>query len=126
LSYANRWLGITELRLGNVDRAREYCRASLRHAMAAHDPNFTASGLALAAGVWARLGSTTRAAKLSGAAQALYALSGWPPWEDSSLDRLLPGWRDQPDAPAISAAFEAGLAMNAEQATAYALDDNAA
>jgi predicted ATPase/DNA-binding CsgD family transcriptional regulator len=126
LSYANRWLGITELRLGNVDRAREYCRASLRHAMAAHDPNFTASGLALAAGVWARLGSTTRAAKLSGAAQALYALSGWPPWEDSSLDTLLPGWRDQPDAPAISAAFEAGLAMNAEQATAYALDDNAA
>jgi hypothetical protein len=36
---------------------------------------------------------------------------------------LLPAWRDRPDATAISAAYEAGLAMSADQAVEFALRD---
>ena len=123
LCYINRCLGITELRLGHIENARGYCRASLEFARGEQFPNFTAGAVALAASIWAQMGAAKRAATLSGAAKGLYALSGWPPWEDSSLDTILPGWRESSDAPAISAAFEAGLAMNAEQAIAYALVD---
>jgi hypothetical protein len=38
---------------------------------------------------------------------------------------LLPGWREGPDAAAISAAFEAGQAMTGDEAMAYALGDAA-
>ena len=66
-------------------------------------------------------GQPLRAARLAGAAQALYARQGRKPWEDSSLDTLLPGWQAGPDQPALAAAFAEGLAMTAEPAIAYAL-----
>ena len=64
-----------------------------------------------------------RAARLAGAAQALYAKYGRKLLEDSSLDTLLPGWLDRPDRGVISTAFDAGKSLNAEQAAAYALSD---
>jgi len=45
--------------------------------------------------------------------------------EEFSRDSLLPGWRDRGDAADISAAYEAGLAMSAEQAVTCALADAA-
>lgn len=56
-----------------------------------------------------------------GAAQALRANLYRKPRKDSSLDTLLPGWREGPDREAILTAFEAGKGMIAEQAAAYAL-----
>jgi hypothetical protein len=38
----------------------------------------------------------------------MYAKQRRKPWEDSSLDTLLPGWRVNPDQPALASAFEAG------------------
>ena len=32
------------------------------------------------------------------------------PWEDSTLDTLLPGWRDGPEAATLNAAYAAGQA----------------
>ena len=71
--------------------------------------------------IFAKQGQPARAAQLSGAAQALYARQKRKPWEDSSLDALMPGWSEGPDQAPISAAFEAGKAMNAEWSLALAL-----
>ena len=76
-----------------------------------------------AAGLAAQAGQPARAARQSGAAQALWTRQKRKPWEDSSLETILPDWRDGPDAAALTAAFEAGLAMSGDEAMAYALSD---
>jgi len=124
-AYVLRWLGMVDLQTGHLDRALGYCRESLQVAEGMPDHNAVASGLGVCACIAAKQGQPIRSARLSGAAQAMYAKQQRNAWEDSSLDTLLPGWRDEPDAGAISAVFEAGLAMNADQAMAYALDDAA-
>jgi len=124
-AHALRWLGITELRQSNLDRALEYCQQGLQLAKKISDNNILASCLALCAGIAAKRAQLQRAARLSGAAKALYTKQKRPSWEDSSLDTILPGWRAGPDAAPVSAAFEAGLAMTAEQVMAYALTDAA-
>jgi hypothetical protein len=73
------------------------------------------------AGIRAGQGQPMQAARLSGAAQALYAKQRRKPWENSTLDMLLPGWREGPDHEPIQAAYKAGQAMTSEQAVAYAL-----
>jgi predicted ATPase/DNA-binding CsgD family transcriptional regulator len=120
---ALRYLGLVDLQEGNLVRATEYCRNGLRKAAALPDNNVVASCLGLAAGIAAKQGQPSRAARLSGASAALWKKQGRRPWEDSSLDTLLPGWREGPDQAAIFSSFEAGQAMNAEQATAFALGD---
>ena len=64
-----------------------------------------------------------RAARLSGAAKALYARQRRNAWEDSSLETLLPGWQAGPDQAAIARAFAAGQAMDTEEAVAVALGE---
>ncbi len=44
------------------------------------------------------------------------------PWEASTLDTLLPGWRDGPEAATLSAAYAAGQAITSDAAVAYALE----
>jgi tetratricopeptide (TPR) repeat protein len=117
------WQAAVEIADGSMERALAYSRESIRLAEAIPDFNVVASNLGLIATIRAKQGRAVPAAYLSGAAKALYARQKRKAWEDSSLDTLLPGWRDRPDGPAISAAFEAGLAMNAEQAVALALGD---
>jgi tetratricopeptide (TPR) repeat protein len=125
-AYVIRCLGMVDLCQGKLDRALQYGRVSLREAEKISDRNILASGLGVCAGIAAKQGQPSRAARLSGAAAALYATQKRKAWEDSSLDTLLPGWREGPDAAAITAAFEAGQALNVEQAMAFALSENAA
>jgi predicted ATPase/DNA-binding CsgD family transcriptional regulator len=125
-AYVLRWLGMVDFRQGQLERALDYCRDSLQEAARMPDHNTLASGLGVCAGIAAKAGQPVRAARLSGAAAALYATQKRKAWEDSSLDTLLPGWRAGPDAAAITAAFEAGLEMNVEQAMAFALSESAA
>ena len=102
-----------------------YFRNSLRGAARIKDNNVIASCLGLSADLAAVQDQVLRAATLSGASAALWKRQSRAPWEDSSLDTLLPGWRVGPDREAILTAYEAGQNMNAEQAAAYALGDAA-
>jgi predicted ATPase/DNA-binding CsgD family transcriptional regulator len=123
LSDVMRLLGIVALRQGYLDEALEYCRESMQDALKWPMYIIVASCLGLCAAIAAKQGQAARAATLSGAAHALYAKQHRSAWEDSSLDTLLPGWREGPDAAGISQAFEAGQALNVEQAMAYALSE---
>jgi predicted ATPase/DNA-binding CsgD family transcriptional regulator len=124
-AYALRWLGAVDWQTGQLERALQYCQESLKEAEKIPDRNIIASCLGVCAGIAAKAGQAARAARLSGAAKALYAKQGRKPWEDSSLDTLCPGWAEWPDAAALTAAFETGQAMSADQAMAYALSDEA-
>jgi non-specific serine/threonine protein kinase len=115
------FLGATELRRGNVGEALDHCQASLELATQVPDYNIVAHNFGLAAGILARQGQPASAARLSGAAHALYHRQGRKPWPEWSLDTLLPGWRERSDRAEIEAAFEAGQALTSEQAVAYAL-----
>ena len=120
--YVLRCLALVDTRQEQMGRALEYGQECLRQADRIADRNIMASGLGVCAAIAAQTGQPARAARLAGAAQALYAQQGRKPWEDSSLDTLLPGWRTGPDAAALSDAFEAGQSMPAEPALAYALN----
>ena len=118
-----RWLALVAVQQGRLDQAAEYCRESLYQAKQIPDYDLIASNLGILARIAAQAGRPARAARLSGASQALWARQKRQPWEDSSLDTLLPGWRDGPKVAALAAASDAGQAMSAEEAMAYALSD---
>jgi hypothetical protein len=118
-------LAWVELGQGDPTRALEYCRAGISTAFQQGDHNIIASCLGLCANLAARQGLPERAAQLSGASRAMYTRQKRVPWEDSSLDTLLPGWHERPDHPSILRAFEGGLTLSAEQAMALSLDDQA-
>jgi predicted ATPase/DNA-binding CsgD family transcriptional regulator len=120
------WLGLVDFRLGNLDRAREYCLESIRQADEIPDRNIIASDLGVMAAISAMQGHSDRAARLAGASAAVWARQKRKPWEFSSPDTLLPGWRDGPDAVAIQQAYDAGQAMTSDEAVAYALAVQAA
>jgi len=117
---ALRWLGLLELRRGRLDQAWEYCQDALRMAAELSDDTIAASCLGLMARLAAQQDQPLRAARLAGAAQAMITRQGRKPWEDTSLDTLLPGWRARAEA-AIEAAYAAGLTMTGEEAIAVAL-----
>lgn len=114
-------LGMVDFKQGNLDQARAYFQASISQASKLPDYNIVASALGHTAAVLAQQGRASEAATLSGASQAIYARQARKPWEEASLDALLPGWRDEPDCAVISKAIEAGQAMTADEAVAYAL-----
>jgi predicted ATPase/DNA-binding CsgD family transcriptional regulator len=124
---AAQWLlGVIDCAQGNLERALEYSQAGLRQAAQIPHRNIVACCLGLFAAIAARGEQPARAARLSGAAHALFERQGRKPLEDISLDMLLPGWRQGPEREAILADFEAGQSMNAERAAEYALGSNAA
>ncbi len=106
-----------------MDRALDYCQEGLRLAVEIPDYNNIATCLGLSACILAKRGDHARAAKLSGAARVLYEKQGRKPMEDSSLDTILPGWRERPEQEAILKAYEEGRAMTVDQAIAYALEE---
>jgi tetratricopeptide (TPR) repeat protein len=118
-------LAALDIKQDNLGRAMEYLSASVTNAQAIPDHNLMAYNVGLAAVVAAHRGQAPRAAQLSGACRAMLARRRREPMSEYSLDTLIPAWRQRLDAPAISAAFEAGLVMSAEQAVAYALGDRA-
>jgi predicted ATPase/DNA-binding CsgD family transcriptional regulator len=122
LAYAARWLADLAIRQHRLDAGHDYCRASLLEAKQIPDYNIIASDLGLLAAIYSKLEQPGPTARLSGASAALYARQKRKPWEDSSLDTLLPGWRQRADRAEIEAAFGAGQTMTGEQAIAYALD----
>jgi len=75
----------------------------------------------LAAAICAQQHRPAAAAGLSGASASLYASTGRVPWEDSTLDTLLPGWHTRADQATIWQAYKNGQAMAPEQAVADAL-----
>jgi hypothetical protein len=116
-------LATGELAQGNLAAALEFCQESIRQADMIPDRNMIAHNLGLLAGIAAKGDQAVRAARLAGASVAMWARQQRPPAEDISLDTLLPGWRASPVQLAISASFEAGLAMPNDEAVAYALGD---
>jgi tetratricopeptide (TPR) repeat protein len=123
-AFTLRCLSLAEVRAGQLAQARDYGQTALRLAAQLPDYNILASCLGVAALITvAEAGPAARAAKLAGASAALWARQKRKPWEDSSLDTLLPGWRDWPDAAALTAAYEAGQTMSADRAIEFALAD---
>jgi predicted ATPase len=120
-----RLLAAVDLGEGNLERAMDYCRESITEAELTPDRNLTASNLGLLAAICARQGQATRAARLAGAAAAMWARQKRKPWEDSSLDTILLGWRDGPGAATIQQAFEAGQGLRTDEAVALALGQEA-
>jgi predicted ATPase/DNA-binding CsgD family transcriptional regulator len=125
IAYNLRWLAAVDLGEGNLERAHAFCRESLVEADLIPDRNIIASNLGLLASIHAKQGQPELAARLAGASAALYARQKRKPWEDASLETLLPGWREGPNRDAIQAAYDAGLAMSSDEAMAYALADDA-
>jgi tetratricopeptide (TPR) repeat protein len=125
-SYARLWHACTDLRQGQLVQALDYCLASVRQANNIPDYNIIASALGVAALIWAKQDQAQRAATLAGASHAMYARQSRKPWEDTSLNTLLPGWREKLEQAAIQQAYEAGKAMNSEEAVVYALSDTSA
>src|SRR5205085_2690781 len=110
-AYITRWLAEVDLLLGDLTLARSEGVASLKLADRIPDYNIVASNLALAAALAAKHAQPIRAATLAGASQAMWARQKRKPWEDSSLDTLLPGWREGPEYSALNEAIIAGKAM---------------
>jgi hypothetical protein len=106
---------------GYLDRALAYCQEGLQLANELPDYNNVATCLGLSACILAKQGEQFRAARMSGAAKALYEKQGRKPMEDSSLDAILPGWRERSNQGAILKAYEEGREMAVEQAVAFAL-----
>jgi tetratricopeptide (TPR) repeat protein len=118
---ALRWLGLLELKRGRLDEALAYSHDALKLAAELDDDTIAAGCLGLLAHLAVQAGDPLRAARLSGAAQAMTARQGRQPWIDSSLDTLVPGWRLSGDQAAIETAYRAGQAMPADDAMALAL-----
>jgi predicted ATPase len=116
-----RSLAHLEVRAGNLDAALCHCQAALREALSIPEHNIIASCLGTAAIIQARLENAAEAAMLAGASLTAYTSQGHKPWEDSSLDTLLPGWANGPDRAPIEAAFMAGQNQSAEEAAATLL-----
>ena len=121
VAYNLRWLAAVDIGEGNLEQALEYGQESMREADKIPDRNIIASNLGLLAAISAKQGQSIRAACLAGASAAMWARQKRKPWEDSSLDTLLSGWRDGPEHELILHAFEVGQAMSADEAVAYAL-----
>jgi predicted ATPase len=124
-AYLLRQLARIDLRQGRLEQALEHCRASTRQAQHSSHPIIMASNVGLLADIRARQGQPLRAASLSGASAAMFVRLKRPPWEDTTLDTLLPGWREGPLQADIAEAYEAGQAMSTKDAVALALEDNA-
>jgi predicted ATPase/DNA-binding CsgD family transcriptional regulator len=122
-AYSVRWLAATELAEGRLAQALDYCLESIAEADRVPDRNIIASNLGLMAIINAKQGHATRASRLAGASAAMWVKQKRKPWEDSSLDSILPGWRDGPDRDTIQAAYAAGQTMSGDEAVAYALGD---
>jgi tetratricopeptide (TPR) repeat protein len=118
---ALRWLGLAALKRGRLDEALAYAHDALKLAAERNDYIIAAGCLGLLAHLAVQAGDPLRAARLSGAAQAMTARQGRQPWIDSSLDTLVPGWRLSGDQAAIETAYRAGQAMPADDAMALAL-----
>jgi predicted ATPase/DNA-binding CsgD family transcriptional regulator len=117
------WLARVDAYSGELARGQNYCRELIVEAEADQNGNMLATGFGTLAIIFAKQSRALQTAHLSGAAAAMYARQKRPPWEDSSLDTLLPGWREGPDAAAIQQAYDAGQAMTSGEAVAYALAD---
>ena len=116
-------LGLVELRQGNWALALDYYQTALEQAKLVPDYNLIAACLGLCAAIRAGQGQLVPAATLSGASQAMFARQGRAPWEDFSLDTLLPSWREAPNFDTVAQAFEAGQAFTNQQAVSYAESD---
>jgi len=121
-SHTRLLLADVDIRQGQMQRARGYCRESLRLASRIPDRNLIAQCLERTAEIEAAQAQPQRAARLLGAAQTLLAAQGRKAGDELSLDNLLPGWRDAAEREAILKAFEAGKNMNAEQAVAVSME----
>jgi non-specific serine/threonine protein kinase len=122
-SYALHLLAQLDYKQGNLDRAVEYFRKSIKVANQIPDYNIIAANVAVAAGIAARRGQPARAAKLSGAAHSMITKQSRKLWEEYSLDNLLPGWRDGPEGAALQNAYAAGQALPTDEAVTLALAD---
>jgi predicted ATPase/DNA-binding CsgD family transcriptional regulator len=117
------WLARVDAYSGELARGLNYCRELIIEADSEHGRNMIATGFGTMAIISAKLGQPVRTARLAGASAVMYARQQRPPWEDSSLDTILPTWRDGPEAEVIQQAYDAGQAMSSDEAVAYALGD---
>jgi predicted ATPase/DNA-binding CsgD family transcriptional regulator len=121
-------------RRGDLAEAFAFCRTCFRRVCC----EFAVERLEMAARLFSRAGRYDVAARLSAAAEAESERSGrptstraaaeyyWGDWRsryaDLTLEALVPGWPDRPDAAAIQEAWDEARAMTFDQARAY-VDD---
>jgi predicted ATPase/DNA-binding CsgD family transcriptional regulator len=120
------WLARAAYHLDRLREAGEYCLESLRLANDELDMRWVGLNTALLAAISAKRGERARAARLAGVAEAVCAKCRPKFSSDFPLDKILLGWREAPDSQAIQEAYDAGAAMSANEAMAFALADDAA
>jgi predicted ATPase/class 3 adenylate cyclase len=117
-------LGLTELLAGHLERAVAYLRHGLEHARRAHLQTQSAEALWGLAGVAASLGEVAEAARLNGAAQAIYERIDAPPTPiDRRIEERLIGPVRVAHERAFEVAYAEGRAMSFDGAVAYGLDE---
>ncbi|HEX6736765.1 MAG TPA: tetratricopeptide repeat protein, partial [Vicinamibacteria bacterium] len=117
-------LGLVALERGDYAVARDHLAEALAIWRQLGIKTLIAESLARLAMVAGAQGHAARAARLFGAAQALYGAAGGgvSPVERGTYERQLAAARTQLDEGAWSAAWAEGRAMPLEQAVAYALE----
>ncbi|WP_409494753.1 ATP-binding protein [Amycolatopsis sp. cmx-11-12] len=122
-------LAAVEYLVGDIDQARAACHETLRLERQLQDRAIVAFALTVTAGVAAHTGQDRRAAKLFGAAAAVWASVGASPTRYEAFIR--PMEKDTElvtgrlGLDAAAAEFTAGYALSIDAAVAYALDDGA-
>jgi hypothetical protein len=121
-------LGYLALHEGDEGRATALFRESLGLFRDLRLGRGVAEGLAGLAAVAAARGNPERAARLWGAAEALHEAGGTTIWPSDRLEyeRYLPATRARLAEAAFVAARQAGRALSAEEAIAYALAESPA
>jgi non-specific serine/threonine protein kinase len=118
-------LAFLALREGEARRAQDILEESLTLALDIGHTAYVADKLSALAGAAVALGHPGRAARLSGAAEALYERQGFEPQagDKPEFDRYQAAAREQLDEVTFETAWAEGRAMNLDEAISYALEE---
>jgi len=120
-------LGFIALHEGDAKGAQVMLKESLTLALEIGHTAYTADKLSALAGAAVALGQPERAARLSGAAEALYETQGYEPQSGDihEFERYQAAARERLDTVNFETAWAEGGAMNLDEAIAYALEEPA-
>jgi hypothetical protein len=120
-------LGFLAMHRADIKAARQlFSKALIKSQALGHDKRLTVTGVLLLAGTIAASGEMERAARLFGAADALFKPTGvgLSPGDQPEHERNLALVRSQLDESTFQMCWNEGQSMTLEQAVAYALEQN--